>query len=225
MPNIWNNLETFILWVYRWNWQTIANISVPITLISTILYWRNENILKFIIQFKSPIQEEKNGMVTTKAGVELTVINGSNDIAFIELLGFAKKYNFMTSIWNRILNYVGKRFYWGQLLKDKFSRKVIPFKNDSNLDFFGEDIAIDLIKILPGAEHTYKLPSNVYIDSIIKLALEDKQIKKRFLSSKPVKLSIVIKIFNKRTVENGVLLTDGPNSIYSSVKEKIVDKK
>lgn len=223
---IWNYIYLFLVWVFKWDWQTIANISVPITLIGSILYWRRENILKFIIQFKSPIYEkDDNGTETQRAGVELTVFNASNDIAFIELLGFAEKYNFVTFVRDKILRFIGKRFYWGQIMNEKFSRKISPFKSHSIMDFFGDELAVDLIRILPGEAHHYKLDLDKYTESIANLALKNERIKKRFSKSKSVKLSIAIKIFHKRIVENGVLLkySDNPNSIYGEVKKRITE--
>lgn len=221
---IWDIISFFFEWIYKWDWQTIANISVPITLIGTILYWRKENILRFIVQFKSPIKEKDDkGLENIKAGVELTVFNASNDIAFIELLGFAEKYNFVTFIRDKILSYIGKKFYWGQIMNEKFSREVSPFKNPSIMDFFGEELSVDLVRLLPGESNNYKLDVDKYVGSIANLALKNRRIRKRFSKSKPVKLSIVIKIFHKRIVENGVLLkySNNQNSIYGEVQDRI----
>jgi hypothetical protein len=75
------------------NWiQIIANISVPITLISTMWYWHHENRIKFIVRIRTLLKIVKNGIEFHKPGIELEVINSSPEIMFIELMGISKKY-------------------------------------------------------------------------------------------------------------------------------------
>ncbi|WP_368790799.1 hypothetical protein AB3Z09_09470 [Companilactobacillus farciminis] len=146
------------------NWiQIIANISVPITLISTMWYWHHENRIKFIVRFRTSLKTSKGAYGFYKPGIELEVINSSPEIMFIELMGISKK----IGILKRFCFFTLK--HWGI---DK--RKFFEFESEKNRQL--EPNNDGLIKLKSGEKHSYQITGKDYIETIAKLISSSKKL-------------------------------------------------
>lgn len=138
------------------NWiQIIANISVPITLISTMWYWHHENRIKFIVRFRTSLKTSKGAYGFYKPGIELEVINSSPEIMFIELMGISKKIGIFKRFWFFVLKYRGI---------DK--RKFFEFKPNND----------GLVKLESGEKHSYQITGKDYIETIAELISSSKKL-------------------------------------------------
>lgn len=210
--SILKTLYSFIYWIFKWDWQTIANISVPITLVGTVWYWHHEIKLRFIVRIRTLIKMMGKSVESYKPGLEMNVINSSSEIIFIELMGVSKKINILTKIYYWILKHIGK---------DK--RKFYPFKSDIEklLGFNNDD---SLIKLESGCNHTYKIIGKDYIDAVANLV--SRKLTSKMKRNKPIKFYISIKVYNKK-IWNTIFLLDPSDKTYSDVKKtaKIIEEK
>lgn len=183
------------------NWiQIIANISVPITLISTMWYWHHENRIKFIVRFRTSLKTSKGAYGFYKPGIELEVINSSPEIMFIELMGISKKIGILKQFWFFVLKYRGI---------DK--RKFFEFKPNND----------GLIKLESGEKHSYQITGKDYIETIAKLISSSKKLTRRVTNDKAIKFFISIKVYDKK-IWNTTFILLPDNKTYADVKKKIV---
>jgi hypothetical protein len=191
------------------NWiQIIANISVPITLISTMWYWHHENRIKFIVRIRTLLKIVKNGIEFHKPGIELEVINSSPEIMFIELMGISKK----IGILKRFCFFTLK--HWGI---DK--RKFFEFESEKNRQL--EPNNDGLIKLESGGKHSYQIIGKDYIETIAELISSSKKLTRRMTNDKAIKFFISIKVYDKK-IWNTTFILLPDNKTYADVKKKIV---
>lgn len=212
--SILKTLYSFIYWVFKWDWQTIANISVPITLVGTIWYWHHEIKLRFIVRIRTLIKAVKKGVDFYSPGLEVNVINSSSEIMFIELMGVSKKINIVTKFYFWILKHIGNN-----------KRKFYSFKSDIEklLESNNDD---SLIKLESGCNHTYKIIGENYIDAVTNLVIDSRKLTSRMKRNKPIKFFISIKVYDKKVWDTTFDLSPNDKT-YTDVKKatKIIEEK
>lgn len=187
-------------------WQTIANISVPITLAGTIWYWYHEIKLRFIVRIRTLKKIVRNGVDLYRPGLEVNVINSSSEIMFIELMGVSKKINILTRYYYWILKHLGKN-----------KRKFYSFKSDKE-KLLGSNNDDSLIKLESGCSHTYKIICKDYTDAVTNLVVDSRKLTRKMKNNKPIKFCISIKIYDKK-IWNTTFLLDPKDKTYSDIKK------
>ncbi|AYE38384.1 hypothetical protein D1B17_06935 [Companilactobacillus zhachilii] len=217
------NIESFICWILGWEWTKIAAICAAATYIGNVIEKRKRERLKLIIQSQNLVQITSDGITKVGSGQELTIINSSNDLIFIEFLGIAKKYNIFSKFKDLILKYLIHYSYSFQKFYTKYKRKIVPIKflDEEPKDPFDIHANNNLVKIKSGNDYIYKISSKNFIDAIIKLCECEPSIKKKFQKNKLVIISGVIRIYDKKLLEtkNIFLPDNNPKSIYSEIKK------
>lgn len=204
------SLVSFLYWIFHWDWQTIANISVPITLIGTIWYWRKESKLKFIVRIRTLIKIVKGGTELYKPGIQLNVINSSSEIMFIELLGVSKKINTVTRFYFFILKHMGIN-----------KRKFYSFKTKQSKTEYDSE---NLVKLKSGDNIMYTNIGSDYINTLAIMVIDNKRLTRKMKKGKSIKFFISIKVYDKKIWDTTFLL-NSKDKTYTDVKRmaKIIE--